>query len=762
MQGKRVACARCKTTFTAGNASASASSGPTRTAQSQTGPKTDTELQAVAQHVLGCFRGSLPPIGISFRYQLGVVISTLVLLVLAAIYLGLIVGAAYFTYWHAVNNTVIITGGWGFIFYTAGLIAGITVFAAMIVPLFVRRKDDTRYYELTREAEPALFALIDKLVEEVGSPSPRRVWVNLENNATAIRRGFGGLELHIGLPLVAGLRADQLAGVIAHELGHFTQGWASSMLRLNGRIISWLGYIVFESEWHDRIVRWCRRAGSIFEFVGMITSWVMRGVRFVFWCLFHAAVAVAGFMMREQEYDADQFEIWLNGSRMFGHTQTRVMELEFAQSRISDRLEEFYRSGRLPDSFPHFLVNEWEMTPEDLRSIVYHTLGKQETGWSDTHPSTPDRIRHALSLEAPGVFHCDLPAGVLFRDFDGVCRQATLDHYRKVLGDRFRPDLIRPVHELAEALRQESEAELAYRRFFQGAIRTSRPLRFDPLWEQEECTVSQLVAALDQRRREILARREVADALFKKWDERHEELSIVEMLRTLVDVGVPVDASKMPRRVGTAAQATVAAAEIRGELGQIGQSLASWENLLARRLFDALRLLGSPEVMQRIPDGEAIYRQVEKMMPATRAIGDAVATLEHLGVLCNRFQLIVDYVQQAKPEGAVLARLDDVWHQTGNEIATLTQSLFAAWNNIPFPLEHSQAGMTLGGYVYVPEPELHDKPLIHAYKIGASLLDRTGSVLWRCYARLAMIGEKIESAVGLPPLPSPAVAKAED
>ncbi|GAB6167235.1 hypothetical protein JCM19992_32350 [Thermostilla marina] len=763
MQGKQVACARCKTSFTAGSDPRQAFDA-TKPREGRAGPKSDAELGAVARHVLGCFRGTLPPIGISFRYQLGVLVCTIVLLLLAAIYLGLIVGAAYFTYRHAVNDTFWMAAGrgWGFLAYLIGLIAGVTVVAALIVPLFIRRKNATNFYRLTREAEPALFALIDKLVEEVGSPSPRRVSVNLENNATAIRHGLGGLELHVGLPLVAGLKTDQLAGVIAHELGHFTQGWASTLLRLNGRIISWLGYVVFESEWHDRIVGWCKRAGGGFEFFGIVTGLVMRGVRLIFWGLFHAAVAVAGFMMREQEYDADQFEIWLNGSRKFGHTQTRLMELTFAESRISDRLEEFYRSGRLPDSFPHFLVSEWETTPEDLRSVVYHTLGRQKTRWSDTHPSTPDRIRRALSLEAPGVLHCDLPAAALFRDFDGLCRQVTLDHYRHVLGDRFRPDLIRPVNELADALKKESAAELAYRRFFQAAIRVTRPLRFEPLWGQEELTVSQLKAALEERRREILARGDTTRALLEKWDERYEELKIVETLRIVVDVGLSVDPSKMPRGFGTSAQAAAVEAEIRGELAQIGRSLTEWENLLARRLFDSLRLLGSPEVLKRIPDGQALYREAERLMPATRAIGDALGTLEQLGMLCNRFQFIAEVATNVKPNRAVMSRLENVWSRTGNEIASLTRSLLDSWNAIPFPLEHVQAGMTLGAYVYAPDSESQNEPLIQSYKVGNALLDRTGELLRRCYARLAMIGEQIEAAVGLPPLPSPAVAKDED
>ncbi|OAI52680.1 hypothetical protein AYO47_01175 [Planctomyces sp. SCGC AG-212-M04] len=41
--------------------------------------------------------------------------------------------------------------------------------------------------------------------------------------------------------------------------------------------------------------------------------------------------------------------------------------------------------------------------------------------WLDTHPSTNDRIDAAKRENAPGVFHCDLPADVVFNGFDELC-----------------------------------------------------------------------------------------------------------------------------------------------------------------------------------------------------------------------------------------------------------------------------------------------------------------------------------------------------
>ena len=82
---------------------------------------------------------------------------------------------------------------------------------------------------LSRLDEPALFAFVDRLADKVGCPRPDIIRLNLDVNASAYyetsffgsrRRPF---TLTLGLPLVGGLTLTQLAGVIAHELGHFGQ-----------------------------------------------------------------------------------------------------------------------------------------------------------------------------------------------------------------------------------------------------------------------------------------------------------------------------------------------------------------------------------------------------------------------------------------------------------------------------------------------------------------------------------------------------------
>lgn len=52
--------------------------------------------------------------------------------------------------------------------------------------------------------------------------------------------------LTIGLPLVAGLSLQQLAGVLAHEFGHFSQGAGMRLTYIVRSINAWFLRVVYE------------------------------------------------------------------------------------------------------------------------------------------------------------------------------------------------------------------------------------------------------------------------------------------------------------------------------------------------------------------------------------------------------------------------------------------------------------------------------------------------------------------------------------
>ncbi|MEV6930819.1 M48 family metallopeptidase [Dactylosporangium sp. NPDC051485] len=106
------------------------------------------------------------------------------------------------------------------------IVAGAPIFGPFLVllavagrPRFVR-KLPVGVWEVPREAAPTLFAALERVAAAAGAPMPDVVAVEAGVNAWTMRIGRRRV-LCLGLPLWAALPAQQRAGLIGHELGHF-------------------------------------------------------------------------------------------------------------------------------------------------------------------------------------------------------------------------------------------------------------------------------------------------------------------------------------------------------------------------------------------------------------------------------------------------------------------------------------------------------------------------------------------------------------
>ncbi|GAA3060013.1 M48 family metallopeptidase [Actinokineospora globicatena] len=93
---------------------------------------------------------------------------------------------------------------------------------------------------VTPEQQPRLWALVNRIAEQVGTPPPDQIRVIADVNAAVSESTrFLGLvvterRMYIGAPLLAALSERQLASVLAHELGHY----ANSDTRLSGIVVT--------------------------------------------------------------------------------------------------------------------------------------------------------------------------------------------------------------------------------------------------------------------------------------------------------------------------------------------------------------------------------------------------------------------------------------------------------------------------------------------------------------------------------------------
>jgi Zn-dependent protease with chaperone function len=413
------------------------------------------------EEVLGAFEGEIRRTPVSILYQIGLVVVAITMVVLPLIYLALIGAAGWGVYHWATHFTFLLGGGghWRlqvlkFLGYAGPLVVGGILVIFMIKPLFARRPPQAQPLALSEDAAPVLVALVHRICELVGAPKPRRIDVDCRLNASAsFRRGlwslFGNdLVLTIGLPLVAGMNTRQLAGVIAHEFGHFTQGFGMRLTYLIRTINAWFFRVVYERDSLDlSLDEWAEEGEEwwilLIANLARVAVWGSRQVLKLLMLIGHL---IGCFMLRQMEYDADSYEIKVAGSRDFESTMRRLHVLGEILGRTYKGVRVgFNLNQELPDDFSARLMREDEAFPAHERAKLEDTMGLEPTGLFDTHASNGDRIRRARQADLPGVFHLEVPATRLFSDFAATSKVVTMSHYQDDQGIPLEMIKLKPV-----------------------------------------------------------------------------------------------------------------------------------------------------------------------------------------------------------------------------------------------------------------------------------------------------------------------------
>jgi Zn-dependent protease with chaperone function len=283
---------------------------------------------------------------------------------------------------------------------------------------------------------------------------PRRIDLDCQINAAAgFRRGAASLftndlVLTIGVPLVAGLTVREFAGVIAHEFGHFTQGFGMRLSYIVRRINGWFVRVVYGRDaWDAMLEEWGVEAEDVRIMLVVNCARMAVGFsRLLLKLLMFLGHGVCCFLLREMEYDADRYEMKIAGSEAFESTVRRLAVLNLASEKAYKEMRSTWTTARrLPDNFPAYLTRCESQLPGAVRERALDTLGLKTTGLFHTHPSDGDRIRRARRAAEPGVFHLDLPATVLFSNFEVVSKQITQLHYTEELGLDVDPATLRQV-----------------------------------------------------------------------------------------------------------------------------------------------------------------------------------------------------------------------------------------------------------------------------------------------------------------------------
>ncbi len=417
------------------------------------------------------FPGALPSRKPPTSYWVSMLPTALAIVFLPMIYLALVAASAWGTWYYFSEILPQIEykgagrrlGFFWWLFLIAIGIGGAMLTLFLVKPIFapVGQRHATR---LNQASQPLLFGFIGRICDRVEAPRPVAIEFDAELNASAgFRSGplgmiRGELVLCIGLPLVAILSGREFAGVLAHEFGHFRQGFGMRLTFLIRSVNHWLARVAWERDaWDDALHDFLHNADidAVYRGLAVIPIgliWISRLLLKGLALLGHAISCVA---LRQMEFDADNSEVALAGAETFEQTTQKMTMMGSVLQRAWFKIRANYDTQRtLPDDLcTRYLQEAHEMKPETIEEIL-REMESKEGSLLSTHPTGQARIEHARALGWPGAFEGEFDASELFEEFEVLSKIATRSYYEEEMEIYISDQTLVPV---GESRRMEPE-----------------------------------------------------------------------------------------------------------------------------------------------------------------------------------------------------------------------------------------------------------------------------------------------------------------
>jgi len=403
------------------------------------GPRPGTLAQLQAMGIVG---KRFPPVTISIRYRLELALGALLAGLLLLAYAALIPLVAWGLY-SLVSASGLVRGPTSGFYSRLNipvLLFGCCLILSLLKPLVTRPGRTVEPHLLDPDREPLLFAFVRELGSAGGMPGPSAIAVECSVNSCSIftssvaGRFRSGLTLVIGLPLVAGLRLDQLAGVLAHELGHAAQATAMWSSRLIWNVSAWFSRVACEpDEFDEWLLTRLETAGTGAKPVLRLLQTLVQPGRAVLRVLMWVETVASSVFLRHMELEADRCQIRASGTDAFVSTVQEVNLLTVAAQGAVVKLSHLWRGGRLVDNYPGLIESLRGHYSDGFVRQLLDGLEQRRTGIFNAHPSDRDRMALARREQARGIVDTALPAVVLFAHYDALCREVTLEFYENEL-----------------------------------------------------------------------------------------------------------------------------------------------------------------------------------------------------------------------------------------------------------------------------------------------------------------------------------------
>ena len=684
----------------------------------------------------------------SAAYQRALFGAAAALIGVLALYAGLVLTLVAITVWHGMAHLDWLRSGTGgILLYGTPLFLGMVLTLFLVRPVFARRPPPPPSRAISHEEHPRLFQFIGAICQEVGCQPPARVEVNCVVNASVrFRQGWaslndGDLALTIGLPLVAGLPARHLGGVIAHEFGHFRQEAGLRLTFIVRSISAWLWRIVHERDALDEsLVESAEDSHMVVAiplYLGHLGITLTRHFLRLLMLMGHAACCR---LLRQMEFDADQHEIRVAGSQAFCETAARIRVLNAAWNGSQSLLGRAWREHRLPDDLSAYILHLADALPESTREAIEEAARSATTGTFDTHPSDAEREAAAIAADLPGTLDLDEPASGLFTDFPALSREATREYYAGILG--YEPEANRM--EATESASAAIDNELAGKRVATFYAPGSGPYLLTAAWPELEpdspVAVADLHATLASARVTIDAEAEPAAAALRSWEQALLSERRIRLARALNNADIRWDPTELGLPSTEADTLTLLADRSQAERRSAEALLRPLGEVVGQRIHAALLLWWhDPAVTGNCPELPAVQEEIRSLHPIVRAVAGIASTLHTLEGLHDTFHAVLRAADRCRDRNAGQLYID----QTATQIRSQLRTLLPPLSGVRHPYL-SQAGAPVTLREAIQRESTVDDGFRGAHAEAAAVRELVPDLHSRALARLIALAYEAE------------------
>src|SRR5690606_8302462 len=237
----------------------------------------------------------------------------------------------------------------------------------------------------------------------------------------------------------------QFAAVLAHELGHFRQGTAMRVVHLIRSVNQWFARAADkEFAWERRVSGNGYRMDPILYGAGRCAGLGTAASRWILKMHARAGQAASCLLLRQMERDADLAAIRLAGGENFAGMVLEAKIIGSAWELANRSLGMALREGRLADDLPALVAAHMRVFIPEVRRTMERSLLGERPAPLDAAPCLANRLLGPRRFASRGVFHSARPAHSLFGDFQALSRPATIEFYRRDLGEDFHPSRLMP------------------------------------------------------------------------------------------------------------------------------------------------------------------------------------------------------------------------------------------------------------------------------------------------------------------------------